>query len=93
MQLVLKQSEEKEVKKALVKLAASEGVKLTKLAELMGMNYQKFFQKLLAQYIEIEFIEEVVKVLNDHNPGRKIAIFGKEIEIILASSSGQRIKI
>ena len=93
MQLVLKQSKKKEVKKAIVKLAASEGVKLPKLAELMGMNYQKFFQKLLAQYIEVEFIEEVVKVLNDHNPGRKIAIFGKEIEIVLASSSGQRIKI
>lgn len=93
MQLVLKQSEKKEVKKALVKLAASEGVKLPKLAEMMGMTYQKFFQKMMAQYIEMKFIEDVVNALNENNEGRKIAIFGKEMCIVLASSNGQRITI
>lgn len=93
MYLVLKQDKSKEVKKAVAKLSASEGVKLPELAEKMGTTYQKLFQKLCAQYIEVEFLEEIVNALNKGKEGRKIAIFGKELNLVFASTSGQRIEL
>lgn len=94
MYLVLKQTSEKEVKKAVAMLAASEGVKLPELAGIMGTTYQKLFQKLNGQYIELKYLEEIVKALNDQKgEGRKVAIFGKELNLIFASTSGQRIEL
>ena len=93
MYLVLKQTDKKEVKKAITQLAASEGVKLPQLAEAMGTTYQKLFQKLCAQYIEMQFLKEIVQVLNDQKEGRKIAIFGDQLNLVFASSSGQRIEL
>lgn len=93
MYLVLKQTAKKEVKKAVAKLVASEGIKLPELAEKMGTTYQKLFQKLTAQYIEVEFLEEIVNALNEGKEARKIAIFGKELNLVFASTSGQRIEL
>lgn len=93
MHLVLKQTKSKEVKKAVAQLSASEGVKLPELAEKMGTTYQKLFQKLCAQYIEVAYLEEIVGALNEGKEGRKIAIFGKELNLVLASTSGQRIEL
>lgn len=93
MYLVLKQTAKKEVKKAVAQLVASEGIKLPELADKMGTTYQKLFQKLTAQYIEVEFLEEIVNALNQGKKARKIAIFGKELNLVLASTSGQRIEL